>query len=148
VATSLFAQGAHDRSRIGRDVRRSLTVIGLILVPTAIVAALFGEQLLALLGPAYTEGSTLLVLLAVGAFPDAVSNVYVAVLRLERRFRAATALTGSMAALTIALTVLMIGPYGLNGVGLAFIASQSIGCLLVAADVLVQRHRVKRVVHG
>jgi Na+-driven multidrug efflux pump len=81
-------------------------------------------------------------LLALGAFPDAVTNVYVAVLRLERRFRAAAVLTGTMAVLTIGLSFALVGPFGIAGVGCAFVASQSIGCLLVGADVLRRRRLV------
>ncbi|MDX6594392.1 MAG: hypothetical protein QOJ13_3588 [Gaiellales bacterium] len=142
VATSLFAEGVHDRADLGRNVRRAMLVIGSILVPAALGAAVAGRHVLELLGPAYAGGSALLMLLALGAFPDAVTNVYVAVLRLERRFHAAAVLTGTMAVLTIGLSFALIGPFGIAGVGCAFVASQSIGCLLVGGDVLRRRRLV------
>jgi O-antigen/teichoic acid export membrane protein len=148
VATSLFAEGVHDRADLGRNVRRALLVIGSILVPAALGAVVLGRDILELLGPAYAGGAALLALLALGAFPDAVTNVYVAVLRLERRFHAAAALTGTMAVLTIGLSCALVSPFGIAGVGCAFVASQTVGCLLVAADVLRRRSGCPQPVDG
>jgi O-antigen/teichoic acid export membrane protein len=141
VATSLFAEGVHDRRDLPRNVRRALLVIAAILVPASLGAVLAGRSVLGLLGPAYTDGALLLALLALGAFPDAVTNVYVSVLRLDRRFRSAAMLTGTMAVLTVGLSLAFVGPFGIAGVGAAFVASQTAGCALVAADMWRRRRR-------
>jgi O-antigen/teichoic acid export membrane protein len=143
VATSLFADGAHDARDLGRKARRALLLIAGMLVPALLVAVAAGDRLLAVLGPEYAAGSTLLLLLALGALPDAVTNVYVALLRLERRFRAAAALTATIAAATVALSVALLEPLGVAGVGVAFLAAQTLGCVLAGADV-VRRRRMAR----
>jgi O-antigen/teichoic acid export membrane protein len=131
-----------------RNVRRALLVIGAILVPAALGALIFGRDILEVLGPAYAGGAALLALLALGAFPDAVTNIYVAVLRLDGRFHAAAGLTGTMAVLTIGLSFALVGPFGIAGVGAAFVASQTAGCLLVGVDVLRMRRAAPAAVDG
>jgi O-antigen/teichoic acid export membrane protein len=148
VATSLFAEGVHDRADMGRNVRRALLMVGAILVPAALGAVMFGRDVLEVLGPAYAGGAALLALLALGAFPDAVTNVYVAVLRLDGRFHAAAGLTATMAVLTIGLSFALVGPFGIAGVGAAFVASQTAGCLLVGVDVLRMRRVAPAAVDG
>jgi O-antigen/teichoic acid export membrane protein len=144
VATSLFAEGSHDPRDVRRNVWRSLRLIGAVLVPVALGTVAFGHEVLGVLGPEYVEGFPLLVLLAIGAFPDAVTNVYVAVLRLERRFRLATALTASIALVMLALTAVLLPVFGIAGFGVAFIAAQTFGCAVAGVDRLRRRRLVAR----
>ncbi len=90
VAASLYAEGSRAGRELGRNVRSGATAIAVLLAPTMAVFLLGGPHILAVFGPAYPRhGQALLALLVVSAIPDAVTNVYVTVLRVRRRLRAA-----------------------------------------------------------
>jgi O-antigen/teichoic acid export membrane protein len=139
VATSLFAEISHDHGSLRTSARRSIKLIAVLLVPGIAIVAVAGREVLGILGPHYREGYELLLILTVASIPDAITNVYVSVLRAQRRFRIATVLTCGMAVLAIVLTIVLLPPLGIVGAGIAWASSQVAGCLLVAWD--VQRRR-------
>ena len=143
VSTSLFAEISHDPQGRGHGVRRAGKVIAALLVPAIIGTILLGKPVLGVLGSGYEAGYGLLVMLVVASIPDAVTNVYVSILRADRRFGIAALLTFGMAAITVALTVILLPPLGVLGAGVAWCAGQAAGCLFVAWDVLrARRHSV------
>jgi hypothetical protein len=72
------------------------------------------------------------VLLAV--FADAVTQVYVSVLRVRGRLVVAAALNLGMAVGTVALSWFLLPVLGINAVGWAFLAMQLGGCAFVVLD--------------
>jgi O-antigen/teichoic acid export membrane protein len=141
VATSLFAEISHDPAARGHGVRRAAKVIGALLIPAILGTIVLGKPVLGLLGSSYEAGYTLLIMLAVAAIPDAVTNVYVSILRSDRRFGTAGVLTFGMATITVVLTFVLLPPLGVLGAGVAWCAGQSAGCLLVLWDVMRGRRR-------
>jgi O-antigen/teichoic acid export membrane protein len=139
IATSLFAEISHDHSSTLKSTRRSVKLIAALLIPGIAFFAIAGREVLGILGPRYEDGYALLMILVAASIPDAVTNVYVSVLRAQRRFHIATLLTCGMAAIAIALTVVLLPPFGIIGAGIAWGISQLAGCVLVACDVLRRR---------
>jgi O-antigen/teichoic acid export membrane protein len=139
IATSLFAEASHDPHELWRNVRRAAKLILAILVPSVLVLTVAGHLLLGILGPEYEEGYALLVIFGVAAFPDAATNLYVAVLRAQRRLRLAAFLTVGMGVLMLGLSVPLGLAMGVEGVGVAWLVAQCAGCVLVAVDVLRRR---------
>jgi O-antigen/teichoic acid export membrane protein len=142
VATSLFVEISHDRASMLRSARRSLKLIGVLLIPGIAFFAIAGREVLGILGPRYEDGYALLLILVVASIPDAVTNVYVSVLRAQHRYRLATILTCGMASIAVLLTIVLLGPFGIVGAGIAWAASQVAGCLLVAWDLRRGDHAV------
>jgi O-antigen/teichoic acid export membrane protein len=141
VATALFAEASYDARRLRKNVVRAAQLIAACLVPAVIVLAVAGKDILGVLGPEYVEGYALLMIFALAAFPDAVTNVYIAVLRVERRFRLATVLAAGMGVLILGLSVPLALAFGIEGVGIAWLAAQCAGCVLVGIDVRRSRGR-------
>lgn len=84
VSQSLFAEGAHNPEELIAKARSALTVIGALLVPGVIAVFVLGGVLLSAFGPAYDAHAIGLLRIALlAAFPDAITNVYVAVLRVR-----------------------------------------------------------------
>ncbi len=136
VATSLFAEISHDPQGRAHGVRRAAKVIGVLLVPAIIATVVLGRPILGILGSGYEAGYGLLVMLVIASIPDAVTNVYVSILRADRRFRFAGLLTFGMAIITVGLTFVLLPPLGVVGAGVAWCAAQLAGCLLVGWDVM------------
>jgi O-antigen/teichoic acid export membrane protein len=147
VSAALFAEGSHDRARLGRLSSRSLMVIfGLLLVP-CVVMIVGGRTILSLFGPGYPTGYALLVVLVLSALPDAISNVAVSNLRVRGRLRAAAALNGTMAALALAGAWFATPVWGIFGAGMAWLGAQVCGALGVLMFARARR-RVRAGRHG
>ena len=79
-------------------MRSSVKLIAVLLVPAIVFCAIAGKSILGILGHEYAvHGFALLIIMVIAAVPDAVTNVYVAVLRVRHRLRFAACLTNGMA---------------------------------------------------
>src|SRR5438477_3291068 len=89
-------------------------------------------------GPSYVRhGLALLVILTISAVPDAITNVYVAVLRVQHHLRQAALLNIAMAALTLLLAWVLLPVLGIAAAGWAWLAAQSLGSVAVGIHLLL-----------
>jgi O-antigen/teichoic acid export membrane protein len=148
VAVSLLAEGSHAAGDLPRKVRTTAAISGMLLGPAMLVCFLGGRYILLVLGPGYAQhGLTLLLIYAASAVPDAITNIYVSVLRVQRRLRFAALLQLSMAALTWALAWIWLPVLGIAGVGWAWLIAQVAGSLAAGVDVIRIRHH-RRAING
>jgi len=142
VATSLFSEGSHAVSDVTRKARASLMIIGIILGPIILVFLFGGRYIMSFFGPSYPQhGLSLLTLIAISAVPDAITTIYVSLLRVQKRLRFATVLNLSMAAITLAVAWILLPIVGIAGAGWAWLIAQSTGSLMVGVDMLISRSR-------
>jgi O-antigen/teichoic acid export membrane protein len=141
---SLFAEGMHRPEELGALARSAFKTIGAILVPGLVTILVLGGTLLSTFGHAYTDHAVGLLRLAVlASIPDAVTNVYVAVLRVEARLTAAASLNLSIGIGTLVISWFLLPLIGISAVGWAFLAMQLCGCVYVAIDWRRQRSRTQ-----
>ena len=146
VSSSLFAEGSHEEEELGLHTWRSLKMVLVILVPTVILILAIADKLLLLFGGAYAENATtLLRILAISALPFAINITYLSIKRVEKKLKALVGLTTFTAAVTLVLTYLLLPWIGINGAGIAWLATQGIVALMVAADWLGGKRLVSRV---
>ncbi len=142
VAASLFAEGSHSAHDILRKARTSAALIAALLAPVMLVFVLAGRYILAIFGPGYpSHGFVLLMILMVAAIPDAVTNIYVAVLRVQRRLRLGAMLNVGMAAVCLVLAWFLLPVYGIAGAGLAWFSGQTAGSIVVLCHGVMARYR-------
>jgi O-antigen/teichoic acid export membrane protein len=145
IGSSLFAEGSNDPSRLAAATRSSVRLTALMLAPAILLVLAAGEEILALFGPAYaSNGTHLLWVLTIAAIPDAITNLYVPVLRVRRRLPAAGALTLAMAAVAIAGAWVVAPSGGITGIGIAWLLAQALGSAWVAWDILLTRQLLRR----
>ena len=143
VAISLFAEGSHSAHELAHRVRTSWRIILALLIPAMVLVVIGGRPILAVFGPSYTQGYLLLVVLAGSAIPDAITNVYVSILRVERRILAAGLLNVGMAIATVSAAWLLLPSMGIAGGGVGWLIGESLGSAWVLEDV-IRRRRVRR----
>jgi O-antigen/teichoic acid export membrane protein len=137
VSQSLFAEGAHNPRDLRVKARSALAIIGAILAPCVVGVLVLGGIMLSAFGPAYSHHATgLLRIVLLASFADAVTQVYVAVLRVRGRFVTAVALNLSMGVGIVALSWVLLPVLGISAVGWAFLAMQLCGCAFVGLDLL------------
>ena len=134
VAASLFAEGSHAADSVLRKARASAVIIGMLLGPIMLVFFLGGHYIISLFGPGYAlHGLLLLTILTVSAVPDAITNIYVSVLRVQRHLRWAALFNLGMGSLTLALAWILLPMLGIAGAGFAWLIAQVTGSLVVGA---------------
>ena len=132
VSTSLFAEGSHDEERLGLNIWRSLRLILLTVVPAVILILAIAPQLLLLFGGSYSEsGASLLRIVAISALPWSINLVYLAKLRVEKKLKVIVGFTAFIAVLTLGLAYLLLPRMGINGAGIAWLATHGIIALVV-----------------
>jgi len=130
VSTVLFAEGVRARSDLRRSVAKSLRVITVILAPAIIVMVAAGHFILRLFGAPYAAaGYPLLVLLAISAVPDAVSNVAVSVLRVTHRLAYSSLLNIGILVVSLSGAWILMPVLGITGVGVAWLGAQTLGAI-------------------
>jgi O-antigen/teichoic acid export membrane protein len=141
---SLFAEGMHRPEEIGVLARSAFKIIGAILVPGLVAILLLGGTLLSAFGHAYSDHAVGLLRLAVlASVPDAVTNVYVGVLRVEARLTTAASLNLGIGIGTVVISWFLLPVMGISAVGCAFLAMQLCGCVYVVIDWRRQRSRTQ-----
>ncbi|MFJ7331785.1 lipopolysaccharide biosynthesis protein [Streptomyces sp. NPDC101110] len=127
MASSLTAHASHDPRRLADGVRGALRRMTLLLVPVVAVLVVFAPQILTPFSPDYAEhGSTVLRLLALGALPRVVVELYIGVLRVQGRTGVLAALQGAMCALVLGSAAVLFTPSGIAGAGWAVLLSMTL----------------------
>lgn len=132
VSQSLFAEGSHFEDELGVNVRRSLKLIFLLLIPAVVLLFLLGNWLLSLFGEGYTtNGLMLLWILGISNLFLGINHVYNSLLRVERRVGKLAIISGFIA------TAVLLGSYfsmpitGIVGIGYVWLAAQGMVTLYV-----------------
>ncbi|MGC3004124.1 lipopolysaccharide biosynthesis protein, partial [Streptomyces sp. G35A] len=127
MASSLTAHASHDPRRLADGVRGALRRMTLLLVPVVAVLVIFAPQILTPFNADYAEhGSTVLRLLALGALPRVVVELYIGVLRVQGRTGVLAALQGAMCALVLGSAAVLFTPAGIAGAGWAVLTSMTL----------------------
>ncbi len=140
VALALFAEGSHTTEDIAHKVRSSALIIACLLCPMMLVTFVGRHFILSLFGSSYAQrGEVLLAILIVSAIPDAITNIYVAWLRVRRHLRFAALLNLGIATVTLVLAWTLLPALGIAGAGWASLAAQTAGSLVVGIHLTTRR---------
>jgi O-antigen/teichoic acid export membrane protein len=141
ISWSLFAEGRRKSPDLRCLVRDAARLNALLLGPLVLVFLLGGRFALSIFGPEYAEHDTVLLLaiLVLSAIPDAITNIFVAVMRARATLRPAVSLNVAMAVEAIALAWILIPPMGIVGAGFAWLVAQVTGSVFVVLYVLARR---------
>lgn len=142
VSTSLFAEGSHAGGGLQRKVRSSIQIIALMLGPEIVICLLFGRYILSVFGTSYAQHGLLLLRIdAISSIPDAITSVYVSVLRVQRRLHIAALLNLSTTAVTVILSWILLPMIGIAGQGLAYLIAAGAGSLVAGIDYFLSIRR-------
>lgn len=127
MASSLTAHASHDPRQLADGVRGALRRMTLLLVPVVLVLVVLAPQILTPFSADYAEhGSAVLRLLALGALPRVVVELYIGVLRVQGRTGVLAALQGAMCVLVLGSAAVLFSPAGIAGAGWAVLISMTL----------------------
>jgi O-antigen/teichoic acid export membrane protein len=132
ISKALLAELSHRNRKGRRSARKSIllvVLIGAIILATMLVA---GKYLLLLYGGQYASKSlSLLWIFSAAGLIYGINEICYTVMRVESRLKRMVALQGANLLITVALC-LSIGSMGINYMGIAWLASESITLLMNA----------------
>ncbi len=127
MGMSLITEAAMDQTQLRVYSYRMFVQTARLLVPGVTVILLGAPYILRLFGNSYaTEGTALLRLLCLSALPNIVTSIYVAIARVQRRMIAIVLVFTSLCALVLTLSYILLEVYGIMGVGVAWLSSQTL----------------------
>ena len=145
VSQVLLAEGARRERQLSASLRSAVSFSLLLLAPPIMLFLVAGRPLLNLFSPGCGQaGSSLLIVLALSALPDLVTNIAVAVYRIRERLVMVSAVNGVIAIVTVAGAEIAVRRHSLLAVSLSWGTAQLCGCLVVLGDMLIHRVRAGR----
>ena len=140
TSLSLFAEGSHEEEKLEFNVRRSLKMVFLILIPAIILVWIFADKLLLAFGNSYSESATtLLRILTLSTIPFAINTVYLYIMRVEKKLAMLIVMTAFLAVTTLALSYVLIPEMGITGTGIAWVISQGIVAVVITVSFIKKR---------
>lgn len=131
VNTSLFVEGSHKMSEFRASVIKSVKFVSLLLVPALVVIFLVGGKLLLLFGEDYSQhGTILLWLMSTTAIPYAVIELFVVANRVRLKTMPVIVACSASAVVTLGASYVLGANFGLNGIGIGWLAGQSVVALV------------------
>lgn len=130
VSAALFAESVRAGSDLRSIVVRAFRITSFLLIPAMVVMISGGKIILGIFGRPYASaGYGLLVLLAISALPDAVSNIAVAVFRVTKKLNYSASLNTGIMITTIVGAWFLMPPLGILGAGAAWLGAQVLGAI-------------------
>jgi len=140
MATSLFAEGSHDEQSLWLNVKRSLRAMALIMIPVVAIVILFADKILWLFGNAYPENATtLLRIVVLSSLPLSINIIYLFVKRVRKDTRIIVGLPAVIMILGLGLAYLLMKEMSIDGVGYAWLFSQTAVALAVIISWIIRR---------
>lgn len=142
VSQALLAEASHHPEQLREKTRLAAVVSLSILAVPLLVYVVASRPVLTLFGARYAQsGHFLLVILAISAIPDLITNIAVARYRSMERLRLAACVNVTIATVTIVGTGLFLRRFGIDAAGWSWTAGQVAGCLVVAGEAFSAHRR-------
>jgi O-antigen/teichoic acid export membrane protein len=145
MSTALVVEGSLDQTRLPEYFRRALVNTTRLLAPVVAIVVVAAPHLLRIFGDDYaTEGMSLLRLLALATIPNIVVFLYVGLLRVQNRIGEVIVVHGLTGLAMLGLSYVWLRSYGIAGVGLAWLVTQTgVAMFLLATELRpILRHQL------
>lgn len=137
MTMSLTVEGAFDSTGLVTACRSVLRRMALILTPVVVILLLGAHLGLSVFGPGYAAHGTLLLrLLALAIIPKAVVELYIGVLRVQRRTRLVALVQAIRFITVLALVLVLTGRENITGAGVAVLAASVVAALAIVPALL------------
>ena len=130
ISNALFAESVRASTGLRTTVVKAFRVTSFLLIPAMVLVIAAGQLILGIFGREYVSaGYGLLIVLAISAVPDSVSNVAVAVCRATNRIGYSAGINVGILVFAAGSSWLLMPRLGLLGAGLGWLAAQVLGAL-------------------
>lgn len=132
LTTSFTVEAARDQANLGTYCYQAVKQIARLLVPSVVVFVAGAPFILRIFGEQYaTEGAMLLRLLVLATIPHVVVMLYLSLARIYNMVTGIILTQGAICVATLALSYVWLQSYGIIGVGVAWLMSQTCMALVL-----------------
>jgi O-antigen/teichoic acid export membrane protein len=132
ISSGLFAEGSYERDLLRVNTVKSLKLCLFILLPAILLVFFIGDKLLLLFGYAYSQNATILLrVLAFSTLPLSINYISLSIKRVQKDMRGIIALSAAIACLSLGLSYFLMIKMELIGIGIGWLAGQSIVALVM-----------------
>ena len=143
MAASFTVSAAAEQDKLEELGRRMIAQMAKLIVPFALVLALAVPYILGIYGKAYAaEGSMLMRLLLISVIPAIINTWYIGYARAQNRVLWMVLNQALLCVLVLSLSYVLLPRFGVTGVGVAWLISQSIVAVSVALRVFVGKRKL------
>ena len=143
VSMSLFAEGSYDEQSLRENIKKSIYLCLLILIPALVILFFLSDRLLLLFGVGYSQnGVTLLRTLVASVIPVGIIHISLSVMRVNKNITGIILVSVSVAFLSLLSGYILVINRGLPGIGIAWLATQTLISIVVALF-LFYKYRIK-----
>lgn len=142
LGTALMVHGVVDRAALRSATATVARRIALLVVPAILVLVVFAHLVLSIYGSDYARhASGLLRLMSIAVAAKAVTSLFIALCRLERRVSRIAMAQGAVFGLVCALSAVLMGHLSLDGVGIAYLITHTTVAAFVLPAILKMLNR-------
>ena len=150
VSGTLLAEGSYNPDRLFDQVRQAAVLIGVLLVVPVFVLTIAGHLLLGLFGSNYaTHAYIPLLLFLVVVAPDAITNIYITILRVRGQHHIGAIVNIAMSVVALGLAWVLLPRMGVTAAGWSWAAGQVVGVgimiLMMSGGLVRRRSRLRRI---
>jgi len=132
VGASLTVEGSHGEVPLPELIRRTARLGAALMIPACGALILGAPLVLSIFGDGYAASAdTTLRLLALGVMAKGVTILYLSACRARGRVASILRVEAANFSLTVGLSLVLLGRYGITGVGVAWLASQATVAVVV-----------------
>jgi O-antigen/teichoic acid export membrane protein len=137
VSGNLLSDASYNVTELRVKTRFAVRMIAVLMVPAMVILVLLGHPLLEIFGKTYARSAYgILIIFVVVAIPDAITNVYVTILRVQHRRGTAAVMNFCMAVITLGGAWALMPRLGPSGAAWAWAAGQAAGTAFVFVDAI------------
>lgn len=131
TANSLFAEGSYSGSDLKGQIKKSIRMISLLMVPAIILMILLGKYVLLMFGKNYSsEGFAFLNLLALSGIFISINSLFSAFFKVKRKIKQLVAISCIAGISILGLSYFfIIRGFGLLGIGYAWLVGQALSSM-------------------
>ena len=127
TTNSLFAEGSYNQKSLKKNVKKSIWIISILLIPAILLTFLFGNFILEAFGEQYsTQGLLFLKVMALSAILVSINNIFGRVFKVKKKIWGIMTRNIIGTVVTLGLSFILIREYELMGIAYAYIIGQAV----------------------
>jgi O-antigen/teichoic acid export membrane protein len=137
ISTSVYAEGSNQIESMRKNLKKSVVLIILLLIPSEIIMFIFAHFILSFFGSAYANGGTYtLRLIALSAIPSSVTLLYLALVQVQKHLSQIILVSGGNAIGILLFGYAFVRIFGIDGASIACLLSDTLIAIGVAPFLL------------
>ncbi len=137
ISNSLFAEGSNEEASLKTNSTKSLKLMLTLLVSLNILIFVLADKILMIFGQAYADNCSLLLrIVSLSTIPYAINYLYISICRVTKNISNIIKITAVLTSLSLGLSYFLMLKISLVGVGIGYLAGQTIVATIVAIVLL------------